>query len=150
MSQTFTGLYIHYVFSTKNRRMIISPEVQRGLYEYIGGIVQKKGGVLIKAGGWGNHIHLLISQPKNVAVSELIREVKSSSSKWVHETFSFQRRFAWQTGYGAFSVSKSNLESVKAYIEGQIEHHRTKTFKEEVLAFLKKHDLPYNERYMWE
>ena len=150
MSQTFTSLYIHFVFRTKERHRTIDPSIQPVIYEYIGGIIRNKGGVLLAAGGMADHIHLLVSMPKNVSVVDFIRDVKANSSRWMHWKYRFQEKFAWQAGYAAFSVSYSNLEDVEKYIKGQKNHHRALKFKEEVMLFLKKHNLPYDERYMWD
>jgi len=150
MPQSFVSLHCHLVFSTKNREPLIRPSWSPRLYQYIGGIVRGQSGRLIAAGGMADHVHLLVSMGKTRAVADLVRDVKSNSSGWVHETFANLGGFAWQTGYGAFAVSYSNVGEVKRYIAGQEEHHRVRSFKEEFLAFLERHEIEYDERYIWE
>jgi REP element-mobilizing transposase RayT len=138
------------VFSTKNREPLISSEWAPRLYSYMGGIFRETGTILLAAGGMPDHVHLLISMSKQVSVADLVRTVKTNSSSWIHKTLANQGGFSWQSGYGAFSVSLSNVEEVVRYIENQAEHHRTKSYQEEFVAFLKRHNLPYDERYLWE
>jgi REP element-mobilizing transposase RayT len=149
MPSSYTSLYYHFIFSTKERRPRITNDIQTRLYEYIGGIVAHEKGRLLTAGGMPDHIHLLAAFTAQKAVSDLMRLVKTNSSKWVHETFSDHRDFGWQDGYGAFTVSYSNLARVKRYIAAQEEHHRRLSFQEEFLTFLKRHGIEYDERYIW-
>ena len=114
----------------------------------MGGICRKENGQLFAAGGTADHVHLLASIHPSVSVSDMLRKVKASSSKWIHETFPEHKGFAWQEGYGAFSVSQSNVEQVRRYIEQQEEHHRHISFDEEFIEFLERHGLPYDERYV--
>ena len=118
------------------------------LLAYIGGIANELNAKILAANTVPDHIHLLISLPATLAVADLLRLVKTNSSKWVHDTWP-GREFAWQTGYGAFSVSESNKDRVGRYIAEQEEHHRTVTFQEEFLVFLRKHRIEYDERYPW-
>ena len=150
MPQSFVCLHCHIVFSTKHRKPWITSELAPRLHDYIGGIIRGVGGLLISAGGMSDHTHLLVSLGKMNSAAELVRDVKSNSSGWIHKTFPDLAHFGWQTGYGAFAVSHSNLDEVKRYIANQTEHHRVRTFKEEFLAFLQKHNLEYNERYLWD
>ncbi len=150
MPQSFASLYCHIIFSTKNREPLIVGELATRIYEYIGGICRESGNVLLAAGGMPDHVHLLISLGKQTTVSDFVRTIKANSSGWIHRTFANQGGFAWQSGYGAFSVSLSNIEAVKLYIANQAEHHRTKSFQEEFIEFLKRHGLAYDERYLWE
>ena len=150
MPQSFIDIIIHFVFSTKNRRRSIDPSIQPRLHENIGGIVKNKGGKILAIGGMADHIHLLVSLPKNISISDFIRDIKANSSRWMHRQYAFQKKFSWQNGYGAFSVSHSRLDPAIEYIKGQKRHHRSLTFREEVLDFLKRRNLPYDERYMWE
>jgi putative transposase len=150
MPQSFTCLHYHLIFSTKNRLPAIAPDLQTRLYDYIGGILRSEKSVLLAAGGMPDHVHLLCSLSKELAIAEALRLIKSNSSKWIHETFPEHRTFAWQAGYGAFAVSYSHLDSVKRYIARQAAHHRRTTFQEELVAFLRKHNLPFDERYLWE
>jgi putative transposase len=150
MPQSFASLNCHLIFSTKNCEPLIVAEMTPRIYEYIGGICRETGNVLLAAGGMPDHVHLLISMGRQTSVADLVRTIKANSSGWVHKTFANQGGFAWQNGYGAFSVSLSNVEAVRQYIANQSDHHRTKTFQEEYLEFLKRHNLHYDERYLWE
>lgn len=150
MGQTLTCLHYHLVFSTKGHQPQITADLRERLYDYIGGIIKDERGHLLAAGGTEDHIHLLVSLPTQPSVADILRVIKSNSSKWAHETFMQHRTFAWQRGYGAFSVSRSNDESVRRYIAAQEEHHRRTTFKEEFLEFLRRHEIPYDERYIWD
>ncbi len=150
MPQSFTCLHYHLIFSTKNRVPAISPDLEPRLYDYIGGILRSEKSTFLAAGGMPDHVHLLCSLSKELAVAEALRLIKANSSKWIHETFPQHGGFAWQAGYGAFAVSYSHLDSVRRYIAGQVEHHRGTTFQEEFLAFLRKHHIEFDERYLWE
>jgi REP element-mobilizing transposase RayT len=147
--QSFVSLHCHLVFSTKNRHPWITADVQPRLFEYLGGIARGQGAALVAAGGMPDHVHLLVSLNKTVAVADLLRELKSESSRWLHEAMPSLSHFAWQTGYGAFAVSFSETDRVKAYLAAQPEHHRQRTFKEEFLALLARHQIEYDERYLW-
>jgi len=148
--QSFICMNSHLVFSTKARDPLIGPDWASRLYEYIGGTVRNKGSTLLAAGGMPGHVHLLLSLNKQASVADAVRDIKSNSSRWIHETFAHLRGFAWQAGYGAFSVSYSSLEEVRRYIADQPDHHRVRTFQEEFLAFLKRHHIEYDERYIWD
>ena len=128
---------------------MIDPSWQDRLYGYLGGVLENKKGKLICAGGMPDHIHLLGSLPPQLSVSETVNFLKSNSSRWVHQTFPRHADFAWQNGYGAFAVSKSNEDRIIHYIQNQSEHHRNRTFKEEFLGFLSKHGIPYDDRFIW-
>src|SRR5689334_11766468 len=138
MAQTLVSLYIHIIFSTKHRADLILPEVKDELFAYAGGIVNNNQSKLIAAGGTTNHIHLLISMSKNVALSEFIGDIKRDSSKWIKTKGKAYRNFQWQGGYGAFSVGYTQLEDVKKYIANQKEHYRKASFEDEFRYFLKK------------
>ncbi len=150
MPQSFTCLHYHLIFSTKNRLPFITSDLQSRLYEYIGGILRNNGSVLIAAGGMPDHIHLLVRLNKQLAVSDALRLIKTNSSKWVHDSFPEHQGFAWQEGFGAFTVSLSGLPDVKDYLAHQEEHHRQRTFKEEFMTILKKHGIEFNEAYLWD
>jgi putative transposase len=150
MSQSFVSLYYHLIFSTKGREPTLGDEIRPRLFDYVGGILKSEGSRLLAAGGMPDHAHWLVSLHQKTSVSDTLRAIKANSSKWVHESFPDDRGFAWQAGYGAFSVSFSNLEKVEAYLHGQREHHRTVTFQEEYLAFLRRHRIPFDERYLWD
>jgi REP element-mobilizing transposase RayT len=150
MGHTYASLLTHCIFSTKDRQPQITQQIAPDLFAYMGGVVRSIGGVALSINGVADHAHLLLSLPPTIAIAEAMRLVKANSSKWVHERWPERRMFAWQSGYGAFSVSRSNQEAVLAYIASQEEHHRTMTFQEEFVAFLKRHGIDYDERYVWQ
>lgn len=149
MANTFTSLHYHMVFSTRNRERWISPDVEERIWAYLGGIAKENKVHPIQIGGIEDHVHLLLGAPASLAPSKIAQLIKGGSSAWIHDTFPNMKGFAWQDGYGVFSVSKSNIPDVVEYIRGQREHHRTRTFQEEYLAFLKRHEIQYDERYVW-
>jgi len=148
MPQSFSSLSVHLIFSTKTRTPTILHKDR--LFEYIGGIANASGFVLLSAGGMPDHVHLLVSLGREHSIAEVVRVIKANSSKWIHETFPEEASFGWQAGYAAFSVSRSNIDGVKAYLANQEAHHRTRTFQEEHVEFLKRHNLPYDDRYIWD
>ncbi len=148
MPQSFACLHYHVVFGTKDRSAQITKTVQQRLYDYMGGIVRSSDGVLVSAGGTSDHVHLLLSLPRGMSVADAVRRIKANSSKWIRQTFSTHGTFGWQTGYGAFTVSFSKVSQVRRYIENQEQHHRTRTFDEEVMDLLTRHSLPFDERYV--
>lgn len=150
MAHTFTNLLTHIITSTKDRLPLIDEELKPQLLPYLGGIVRELDGKAHIINGTADHVHLLIGLPPVVSVSEVMRVVKANSSRWVHEQSSAYSRFGWQTGYGAFSVSQSNVAAVTKYIATQEEHHRKVSFQEEFIAYLKRHRIDYDERYIWE
>mgnify|MGYP003673541025 CR=1 FL=1 len=147
---TFTNLLFHIVYSTKYRKRTIRPEWQDELYGYVGGIVRDQKGTLLKIGGVEDHVHLLAKLSPTIAVSDVLRKIKSNSSKWINERPDVSRTFEWQSGYAAFSVSESQSPSVSDYIGSQAEHHRKMTFEEEFLAILRKHNIEFDKRYVFE
>ncbi len=150
MPQSFACLHYHLIFSTKERAPLLVVELPSRLYAYIGGVLRKERGTLVAAGGMPDHVHLLVSLCRESSLSDVVRQIKSSTSRWIHETIPGLHGFAWQAGYGAFTVSYSHIDRVKEYIATQAEHHRTITFQEEYLAFLRRHDLEFDERYLWD
>ena len=146
---SYVSAHFHCVFSTKERRPFITPELRDRLWPFLGGIARQNHMKAIEIGGMPDHVHLLISLPSTMAISKAMQLIKGGSSKWVHETFPNQRTFSWQQEYGAFSVSVSQMDKTIAYIRGQEAHHRKFTFQEEFLRLLKKHALEYDERYLW-
>lgn len=146
---SFTLLTYHVVFATKYRRRSINREIQERLYEYMGGTLRGKKGHLIEIGGVEDHVHLLAGLSSVLAVSDVIRDVKASSSKWMREEGGVDH-FEWQKGYGAFTVSYDRVESIRKYIRNQIEHHRTKTFQEEYIDFLQRHGIEFRTEYLFE
>ena len=150
MPQSFVSLPVHIVFSTKNRKPLIRDEIQTRLYEYVGGTLRAQKCKLVAAGGMPDHVHLLVLLSKQVALADLLREMKSASSKWIHDTSPILGEFAWQAGYGAFGLSHSNLPNVTRYIANQAKHHDARSYQDEFLALLKKHEIEFDERYLWE
>ena len=147
MSHTYISNLVHCVFSTKNRCNLISIEVQPDLWAFLGGIARKNGFKALIVGGIENHAHVLLSLQTNMPLAKAMQLIKGASSRWMNETHS--RDFAWQEGYGAFTVGISQQANTIAYIQAQAEHHRKRSFEEEFLAFLKKHNVDYDPRYVW-
>ena len=150
MANTYSSINIHYVFSTRNRAPIIVGNLKERLWAFMGGIAREHRMKARCIGGVADHVHLLISMPTTLSIAKAIQLIKGGSTSWVHEAFPQAVQFAWQEGYGAFSVSISQIANTIAYIENQEEHHRTKTFQEEYLAFLNKHEIDYDEKYLWD
>jgi putative transposase len=147
MSHTYCCSLFHCVFSTKERRNTIAPEIQSRLWAYMGGVAREHGFKALAIGGIENHVHILLSLPSSVPVAKAIREIKSAASLWMHQTGA--KDFAWQEGYGAFSIGVTQTSATIAYIARQEEHHRRRDFQAEFLAFLKKHNIDYDPRYVW-
>ena len=150
MPHSYTSCLMHCVFSTKDRHKTMSPQLQERLWPYLGGIARKNGIKALEIGGVEDHVHLLLSLPATMGVAKAKQLLKGGSSKWVHDNLPRLMAFAWQDGYGAFSIGKSQVEDTVDYIRSQTTHHRRVTFQEEFLAFLKKHEIEYDERYIWD
>jgi REP element-mobilizing transposase RayT len=148
MPSTHLSLHYHVVFSTKNRQNWIEPAWREDLHRYLGGCLKTLDGIPLEIGGVGDHVHLLIGLRATHSLAEVLREIKKASSRWVHEEKGIPT-FAWQEGYGAFTVSRSNIEPVRKYIVTQEEHHRKRTFQDEYLDLLKKHEITFDERFVW-
>jgi REP element-mobilizing transposase RayT len=146
----YVSSYYHCVFSTKERRPLITPALRERLWPFMGGIARQNHMKAIEIGGVADHVHMLISLPATLAPAKALQLIKGGSSKWVHDTFPEHRLFAWQKKYGAFGVSVSRLDVIVRYIRNQAAHHRTRSFQEEFLALLKKHRIEYDERYLWD
>jgi|SRR5262245_71909 len=149
MANTYTALFYHVVFSTKNRVELIKPDIEERIWAYVGGIARNHKMTAIQIGGVEDHLHTLIMAPPTLAPFEIAKYLKGESSKWIHEEFPILRDFAWQDGYGAFTVSKANVPAVVNYIQNQRMHHQTQTFQEEYLQFLERAGVEYDERYLW-
>jgi putative transposase len=147
---SYVSSHYHCVFSTKERRNLITPELQQRLWPYLGGIARENGMKAIEIGGMPDHVHLLLSLPRALSISKAMQLIKGGSSGWVHKTFPQHWIFGWQEEYGAFGTSVSRLDPTIAYIKGQAEHHRKMTFQEEFLTLLKKHQIPFDARYLWD
>ncbi|HJU55995.1 MAG TPA: IS200/IS605 family transposase [Pyrinomonadaceae bacterium] len=148
MPHSYVNCLMHCVFSTSQRQKLISHDLQRRLWLFIGGIARENNMKVLAIGGIEDHVHLLLSLPATTPIAKAIQVIKGGSSKWIHQQFPDHRHFAWQEGYGAFSVGISQIEATVHYIQTQKEHHLKKTFKEEFLSFLKKHGIAYDERYV--
>lgn len=149
MSRTFTNLLSHLIFSTKEREPFIDPKLRPEFYAYLGGLTKELKGKAYGINGDYDHVHMLVILPPVVSISEALRFIKSNSSGWVHDKWP-RKPFAWQPGYGAFSVSKSNVPAVMDYIGNQEAHHRRVTFQDEYRDFLRKHGIEFDERYLWD
>ncbi|MEZ5346222.1 MAG: IS200/IS605 family transposase [Pyrinomonadaceae bacterium] len=150
MPQSLVNQILHCVFSTKERRKLISPEIAERLYPYFGGIARKNKMKLIAVGGMKDHIHLLVSLPSTISISKAMQSLKGNSSKWMHETYPELKLFEWQRGYGAFSIGVSDLERTTNYINNQAKHHKNHSFEDEYLAFVRKNGLEYDEKYVFD
>jgi putative transposase len=149
MANTYTSLNYHVVFSTKDRFPWLTLEIEQRVWAYIGGIARKHDMTAIQVGGVEDHIHALVMAPPTLAPFEIAEFLKGESSLWIHEEFPWLRKFCWQVGYAAFTVSKSKIPEVVRYIKRQREHHRIKTFQEEYLEFLHANGIEYDNRYVW-
>ena len=150
MANTYTQLYIHIVFTVKGRQNLIQKQWREELHKYICGIVNRQNEKVYAIGGVADHVHILISIKPNIAISDLVREIKANSSKWVNEKRFVLGKFEWQEGFGAFSYAQSQLNAVINYINTQELHHKNKTFKEEYLDLLSKFSIEYEEKYLFD
>ncbi len=150
MSQTHCNLIYHLVFSTKERRPYLTPDVSKDVHRYLAGVVKGLDGIPLIVNGMEDHVHLLVKLNQNHKIKDVLREIKANTSGWIHREFPTIGDFAWQAGYGAFTVSASQKDTVQAYVENQEAHHHVRSFKEECLALLKAHDIEYDERYIWD
>ncbi len=149
MAQTLTRVLIHIVFSTRNREALIPVEIEPDLFAYIGGICRNNECVLMDAGGTTDHVHLLVSVSKNIALAQLLLQIKRDSSVWMKDQPRGIAAFSWQDGYGAFSVGESQVAALREYLATQREHHRTVSFQDEFRALLAKYSIAFEERYVW-
>ncbi|MDQ6609128.1 MAG: IS200/IS605 family transposase [Bacteroidota bacterium] len=150
MPNTYTQLYIQFVFAVKHRQALIQPAWKTDLYKYITGIVQGKKSKLLAINGMSDHIHIFIGYNPIISIPDLVKDIKLASNNWVNEAKLTKQRFGWQEGYGAFSYSRSLVHDVSTYIEKQEIHHKKKTFGEEYVAFLKAFEVAYDEKYLFE
>jgi len=148
MGNSYISCYVHYVFSTKSHKNWLEPYLKEKLFPYIGGICRENNLKLIKAGGVDDHLHLLVSLPSTIIIAKAIQHIKGGSSRWVHETFGNMKDFAWQEGYGGFTIGVSQINQTKEYIANQEDHHRKKTFWEEFIDFLNYHGIKFEEKYL--
>jgi putative transposase len=148
MSQSFTQIYVHIVFHTKNNVNLIQPTIEDELYAYIGGILRNNKSVALQIGGTTNHLHILCTLHKTMTLADLAEEVKKSSSKWIKTKGVIYRNFYWQDGYGGFSVSNRYIEVLKRYISNQKEHHKRVSVIDEFKKFLDDYNIPYEDRFL--
>jgi putative transposase len=150
MAQSLANVLVHLIFSTKNRVPMIRPEIEPELFPYLAAICREHRCPAHQIGGDSDHVHLAVSLSRTITLAKLLEEIKTGSSKWIKTKGDAYAHFAWQTGYGAFSVGQSQLDDLKRYIAGQREHHRVKSFQEEFRDFLQKYGIFYDERYVWD
>jgi REP element-mobilizing transposase RayT len=150
MPQSLANILVHLVFSTKDRAQWIADEWRDDLHGYIGGIIRRCGSDLLAAGSVEDHIHLLFPLPRTITVADLVKEIKTGSSRWIHDGPLRPKDFHWQAGYGVFSISPGHKTDVIRYIADQREHHRTFSFQEEFRRLLAKYEIPHDERYVWD
>jgi REP element-mobilizing transposase RayT len=150
MPQSIAYNYLHITFSTKYREPLIDEAIEEELFKYIGGICKNLECNPIKVGGYRDHIHILCVLSRKIALMKLLEEIKSHSSKWIKTKGDQYKNFYWQRGYGSFSVNPAEIDVVVRYIENQAEHHKKRTFQDEYIAFLKKYNAEYDERYLWD
>lgn len=150
MASTLTKILLHITFSTKDRVPTIPESREPDLYSYIGGICRRMNSPLLAMGGTADHVHMMVSMSKTIALSTLLMEVKRDSSKWIKERDASLRTFGWQDGYFGFSIGESGVEALRAYIANQKSHHTTVDFKDEIRMFLQKYGIEWDERYVWD
>ncbi len=149
MGSTLTNLIFHLVFSTKGRYKSIDQKLKDELHSYLGGIIKKEGGVPIKIGGPDDHVHIVLKLKPTHNVSDIARKIKGNSSKWVNQNKKTNFHFGWQEGFGAFSVSESQINTLIKYLKNQEAHHKKTTYKEELISFFKLNDIEFDEKYLW-
>ncbi len=150
MPQSHSQVIIHTIFSTKNRQPFIRPEIEPELFAYMADSIKRDGGIPLLINGVADHVHLLSTLPRTVTQAKLVENIKRNSSRWIKSKGVGYQKFAWQSGYGIFSVSPSKKASVEQYIANQKEHHKTETFQDEFRRFLRNHGLDWDERYVWD
>ena len=151
MPQSLAQIYLHIVFSTKDRNPFLrDAELRKTLYAYMAGVLKNLGSPALKIGGVEDHVHMLCRLTRTGTLSDLVRDLKRDTSKWIKENGRGLEGFGWQLGYGAFSISPSHVEQLIQYIENQEEHHRAETFQDELLRLLTKYEVMFDERYLWE
>lgn len=149
MGHTYSACNYHVVFSTKHRRTWLDESVHKKLCGYMAGTARQIGCDALRVDGATDHLHMLLRIPPSMAVSKAVQQIKTSGSRWVHESFDTHRAFGWQEGYGVFTVSESNVGEVRCYIDQQQQRHKNTTFQEEFLALLTKHGIPYDPKYVF-
>lgn len=150
MSQSLAKIYVHAIFSTKNRERVFTEEWQKELHNVVGGAINNLGCQSLVVGGVEDHLHCLFVLGRTISISDAIGKFKSTSSLWVNQNCRLASPFHWQAGYGAFSVSQSNVEAVREYILRQREHHKTQSFQDELREWLRRYEIEWDERYVWD
>ena len=150
IANTFSQIYIQTVFAVDGRLCLIRPEFKEEIYKYITGIVRNNGQKLISINGMSDHVHILIGLKPAMALADLVRDIKADSSNFINKKKWVQGRFSWQEGYGAFSYGHSQLDTIIRYIQNQEQHHRRRSFKDEYLTWLKKFEIPFEEKYVFQ
>ena len=150
MADTYTQLYIHIIFAVKGRESLIPKQHKETLHQYITRIITHKKQTVIRINSMPDHLHILVGITPDIAISDLVRDTKANSSKWINKKGWVVGKFEWQTGFAAFSYAHSQLDAVVAYIKNQEVHHSRQTFREEYLEFLKRFDVPYNPKYVFD
>ena len=150
MPQSLSKVILHIIFSTKDREPWLDSDMRPRMYAYLATICHDLGGELVRVGGVADHVHIVTTLPRTFSQADLIEQIKKTSSKWIKTLDARHRGFFWQRGYGAFSVSPSQLEAVLEYVDEQQEHHRTRTFQEEYLELLRRDGVDFDERYVWD
>ena len=148
MSHTSSNIVLHSIFSTQGRRPLLKADFRADLFAYLGGIIREMNATALIINGVSDHVHMLVRIRPVHSAAQIVRVVKANSSRWVHEKWA--AGFAWQTGYGVFSVSESSVPAVTKYIAEQEKHHKKHSFQDEYIAFLKKNKVAYDERYIWD
>ena len=149
MAHSYTNLLYHMVFATKDRQPLLEPAIAAKLHAYLGGGIHEEGGTALIVNGTSNHVHILAKLRQDKALSDVVRSIKANASRWIHQAFPSQKSFAWQSGYGAFTVSESQAQHVHRYIQAQEMHHRKTTFEEEFIALLMAHGISFDPNYIW-
>jgi len=149
MAHTATNVLVHFIFSTRRREPMIGSELRADLHAYLGGIIREIGGIALCINGMPDHVHLLVRMPSTHSVADVARLIKTNSSRWIHERWPKFKTFAWQAGYGAFSVSESGIDAVRKYIQQQQQHHTSRSFKDEFAVFLKKNHITVDDKCLW-
>lgn len=150
MPQSYTNLIYHIVYSTKERQPLITNDLKPRLYDYIGGMIRKRGGICLAIGGMNDHVHILAKLKPDKALSEVLRDLKANSTGWMHDVFPEMSDFTWQRGYGAFTVSSSQIEKVREYVLNQEKHHKKhNSFRDEFIKLLKANEIEFDEKYLW-
>jgi REP element-mobilizing transposase RayT len=144
---SYHSLYYHLIFATKNRCSFLNDPQLEEMYKYMTGVIKSLKAKLFMINGPSDHVHIALSTPPDISVSDCARSIKANTSRWIHERFEGLNNFRWQEGYSAFSVSKSNMPQVVRYIQNQREHHKIVTYEDELKSFLKKHQIEYNAKY---